>query len=519
MKIPVIVDLDIHKFSGSGISDYASGLTNCAFHNNNGKWELTQRASIDIIEDSSTIVGSDSRGRGIYYWETESNIFIVNDDTVYEATQDGGEVAGGSEISTGTERVTMLETIGTPRLVILDPENDEGWWVNTPASAVTAIAWGGLWPSTITHGGAILDGYLFVMDEDGIIYNSDVDDPTATTSSSFVEAERENDKGVYLGKHNEHIVVGGTRTLEFLYNARNPVGSPLNRREDVMHNIGFADGQGVWENGDIMYFVGSNTTGQLAVYRLENFVPTMISKDSLNSYLTQGLTQESLRVVLSGWSAMGQDTLIMTIYTLTGATPGTVLPKITLTYNSVTNIWGFIETAAGGHSYFPLMAFTKRTGGQNATDSARPGEGIFYNGDIVSVHDKLIPVDTLLGTDGVYEDGVYEADVYASGTSDAGTNISTVIRTGHIGADVRGYKFQSREYLHMDTTETSQTFTVKHADEGTTTFTTVGTIDSSYLQKELHQGGRFQQRNFQLEYSGDEQFFIESYAIDAEVGN
>lgn len=70
----------------------------------------------------------------------------------------------------------------------------------------------------------------------------------------------------------------------------------------------------------------------------------------------------------------------------------------------------------------------------------------------------------------------------------------------------------------MDTTENSQTFTVKHADEGTTTFTTTGTIDTSYLQKELHQGGRFVQRNFQLEYSGDEQFFLEGYGIDAELG-
>ena len=489
MKIPVIVDLDIHKFSGSGITDYASGLTNCAFHNNNGKWELTQRASIDISEDASTITGFDERGRGIYYWETESNLFIVNDDTVYEATQDGGEVAGGGEISSGTERVTMLETIGTRRLVILDAENNEGWWVNTPATAVTQISSAGVgtddhFPTVICHGGAILDGILFVMDEDGVIYNSEVDDPTKFLASSFIEAERENDKGVYLGKHSEHLAAFGTRTLEFFSNEGYVAGSPLQRRQDIMHNIGLADGLAVWENGDITYFVGSNTTGQLAVYRLEYFNPIPISNDTLNSYLTQGLTQESLRIVLSGWSAMGQDTLIMTIYTLTGASPGTIVPKLSLCYNSVTKIWSFINTSVAGHTNFPLIAFTKRTGGQNATASARRGEGIFHNGDIINVNDKLIPVDTLLGADGVYEDGVYEDDIYVNSSLDSGVNIDVTIRTGHVGVNVPGYKFQRRLYLHMDTTSTTQWFRIKMADENAS-FSSIrelsGTIDGAAL--------------------------------------
>jgi len=524
MKVPLIVDLDIHKFEGSTITDYASGLTNCAFHNNNGQIEVTQRASIDISEDASEISGLTDRGRGIYYWETETNLFIVNDDTVYEQTQDGGEVVAGGEISSGTERVTMLETIGTPRLVILDAENNEGWWVNTPASAVTQISAAGVgtydhFPTTLCHGGIILDGYLIVMDEDGVIYNSVVDRPDQFEATSFVEAERENDKGVYLGKHNEHATAFGTRTIEFLYDAKYSTGSILQRRDDIMHNIGCADGLGVWENGDTTYFLGSNTTGQIAVYKLENFNPVMISDDTLNSYFTQGLTQESIRVVFSGWSAMGQDTLIVTVYVLTGAAPGEIVPKLTLCYNSLADKWLFYNTQVNSHTLFPLIAFTKRTGGQNATTSARRGEGIFYNGDIINVNDRLIPVDTLLATTGVYEDGVYEVGVYLEASVGVGSNISTIMRTGHIDVGIRGYKFQDYEYLMMDTTNTSQIMTVKHADEGAMTFTTVGTIDTSSDKKELYQGGRFCQRNFQLEYSGDEQFFIDHLGLELGAGD
>lgn len=517
IDIELKVDLDLHEFSGSGITDYNSGLTNCAFHNNNGKWELTQRAAIDITEDASGITGLTDRARGIYYWEQESNLFIVNDDTVYEQTQDGGEVAGGSEISTGTERCTMLETIGTPRLVILDPENNEGWWVNTPASAVTAIA--SNFPTTLCHGGAILDGYLFVMDEDGIIYNSAVDDPTTFPATGFLEAERENDKGVYLGKHNEHIVAFGTRTMEFMYDAKNKAGSPLNRRDDVMHNIGCADGQGVWENGDITYFIGSNSTGELAIYKLENFQVTPISNGSLNSYLTQGLTQESLRIVLSGWSAMGQDMLVVTIYTLVGAAPGEISPKQTLSFNTLSGKFGFINTKVNGHTLFPLMAFTKRTGGQNATESARSGEGILYNGDILTVTDKMIPVDTVGATDGVYDEGVYDVDTYVASSSDVGTNIEAAIRTGDVDGGVRGFKFQNFEFVMMDNTQNSQTLTISHADGASTEFTVAGTVDTSLDKKELYSGGRFAQRNYQLEYAGDEQFFMSGYGADLEAGD
>lgn len=517
MDIEVKVDLDIHAFSGSGITNYESGLTNCILHNNNGQLEVTQRPAINISEDATTILALNNRGRGIYYWEVNNKLYIVHDNDLYETTQDSTRIAENTgAFSTGTERCTMLETIGVERLVILDSENNKGW-VMTAAKLLDQIA--SNFPSTIVHGGIILDGYLIVMDEDGIIYNSAVDDPTTFPATSFVEAERENDKGVYLGKHHNHAVAFGTRTIEFLYDAKNTSGSVLNRREDIMHNTGCADGLGVWENGDVTYFVGSGTTGQIAVYKLENFNITLISNDSMNSYLTQGITQESLRVVLNGVSMMGHDTLIMTIYTLTGAAPGEIDPKISFCYDSVTGQWGFIDTPLNSLTTFPLMAFTKRTGGQNAVEAARPGEGIFYNGSIFSVNDKLIPIDTLLGDDGVYEDGIYESDIYVSAASDVGSNIPITIRTGIVDGEIRGYKFQNSETVMMESTEESQTLTVSHSDETSNDFIVSGTIDTSEDRKETYAGGRFVKRGYQLEYAGSEQIFIEKFQADLEAGD
>lgn len=522
MDINLKVNLDIHAFSGSGITDYEAGLTNCILHKNkSGELEVTQRPSIDISEDSTAIGALNDRGRGIYYWETTSKLYIVHDNDLYETTQDSLRIPENSgTFSTGTERCQILETIGTPRLVILDSENNK-LWVMTATKILDQVTVN--MPATLVHGGAILDGYLFFMDEDGIIYNSEVDAPQTLPATGFVEAERENDKGVYLGKHNEHIVAFGTRTIEFLYDANNANGSPLNRRDDIMYNTGCADGLGVWENGDITYFVGSNTTGQVAIYKLENFQIAPISSDTMNSYLTQGLTQEGLRIVLNGWSAMGHDTIIMTIYVLTGTSPGEIVPKVSFSYDSITGLWGFCKTAVNGHEYFPIMAFTKRTGGQNATVSARTGEGIMYNGDIFNVNDKLIPVDTLLGSNGVYEADIYDTDVYVGAASDVGTNIDMVLRTGMVDGGIRGFKFQNYEFITMDRTENNQTLSVYHLDENddedSGVFELASEIDTSTVKKESYQGGRFARRNYQLEYSGNEQVFLEGFGADLEAGD
>jgi len=511
MKIPVITQLDIHSFSGSGVTTYEAGMTNVMAHDKNGRVRATQRPSIDISEDSTAISALNDRGRGIYYWEQNSKLYIVHDNDVYANSQN--TVAVGT-ISAGSARIQIVETIGTPRLVILDAENDEGW-VMSIGETVTQIA--SNFPTTLVHGGHVLDGYLIVMDEDGIIYNSAVDDPTNFPATGFLEAERDNDKGVYLGKHHDNIVAFGTRTIEFFYDASNSVGSPLNRRQDISYNVGCATGTGVWENGDKTYFVGSNPQGQLSIYKLEAFQVTQASTDTFSSYLTQGITQNSLKIVLNGISMMGNDVLIMTVYTLTG-TPGTILPKISFSFDTKKGIWGIINTSVNGHTTFPLMAWTKRTGGQNATIAARTGEGILYNGDIISINDNLIPVDTLLGNDGVFVTGVFEIDVFVGQTTNSGTNIPIKIRTGLQDGGTINYKFQSKETIVMESTATVQSLTIKHSDEEADNFDTGNVVDISLQRKEVYQGGRFIKRNYQLEFSGDEQIFIENVDVALQVG-
>ena len=222
--------------------------------------------------------------------------------------------------------------------------------------------------------------------------------------------------------------------------------------------------------------------------------------------------------MLNGISSMGHDTLLMTVYTVTGTSPGDIVPKVTISWDSRTGLWGFWTTTVNSLEYFPLMAFTKRTGGQNATVSARTGEGIMYNGDIINITDSLVPVDTVGGSAGVYADGVYEDDVYVGTSVATGENIPVIIRTGMQHGGTRKYKFQNSLSIITENLSSGKTMTVKMADEQNATFDTHGTIDLSQERKEIHQGGRFTKRNFQFEYTGDEQIYIDECELDLSGG-
>ena len=510
MKVNVAVSLNIREYSGSGITDYVSGNTNCISYEDDGSVITTQRSSIDISEDGVAI-GADSQGRGIFYWEENSKDYIVNNDSVYATSQNTSSL---QTISTGIEPVTILETIGTPYLVFLDAENDEGWYMNA-AESFTQFTTN--FPTTLAHGGAELDGYLFFMDEEGVIYNTDVND-ISISATSYITAERENDKGVYLGKHHEHLAAFLSRSIEFFYNASNTSGSPINRRPDITHSVGCSSGLSVWENGDTTYFIGSKTSSQMAVYELKNFQMSKISDEELSAFLTQAITQDGLNVRLSGLQMMGNDILIINIMSVTGSSPGSYVPNVSISFNAQTGQWGFIETALNSHDSFPLMATTRRTGGQNNSVTARTGVGIFYNGDIININDKMIPIDTVGGNDGVYEDGVYEDDIYTSGSDATGTNISTVIRTGLIDGNSSGYKTNKAININMKDTDNDQTMTIKRSKEKSDNFDTGKTINTAKARKQKRINGRFIRENIQLEYSGDEQFFIKNIDLELEAG-
>jgi hypothetical protein len=496
MNLNPVVNLEFKDFAGATITDRESGIVNGMIDESKGKPVLTQRPSININEIAAT-----AKGRAVYFWDSNNVLYLLNDDTIYKNTYAS---AIGTTITSGTQKCKFLQL--NTLLILIDPQDNKGYTITT-ADGVTAI--GGSFPADIAHGGAILDGYLFVMDSDGTIWNSDLNDASTFSAGNNIDTEREEDGGIYLGKHHDHLIALGERTAEFFYDNANPTNSPLNRREDIAYTIGCADGNSIWEESDTTVFVGSELSTGLSVYVLENFKFRIISNGAMDALLTQSLTRDNYSIFGSGFSANGHKFYIMTIHT----TPSTIDPEVTYVYDFKTGLWHEWETTINSLTNFPVIDWSIRAG-----QSVRSGTGILSNGDVVIVNNTYTPQDTIGANDYVlpatYVDAGYITDTAASGTA-----LAMKVRFGQFDGETNNNKFMHYLRPRMNNTANSQTLTVTWSDNNNDNFITGGTIDTQYQHGDLHRLGRFYRRNIELQYAGTEQLFIESLEVNVQIGS
>jgi len=504
-RLPIARDMQISNFIGGTITDFSSYMQNAMaekYESDTGeRLFVTQRPAINMIEDASDSVSKD-KGRGIYFWDVSDADYFINDDTIYKA----GYVITIGTISSGTKKCSFHE-VGS-LLVVVDPENNEVWTINT-AGTLTQVTDPDL-PTTIAGGGATLDGYLFLIDDDGVIQHSDLDDATSWDPLNFIEAEREADDGVYLARHHDHIVAMGRSTIEFFYNAGNATGATISRRQDIFYNIGCPYEEGVWEDGDNIFFLGRTQRGDFGIYSITNFKIKQISNPAFNTYLTNIYAESSFFPLFAGFSVRGHGFISVTIHT----TNSVVVPIYTLVYDIGTKIWGLwtsdlteLSTVNG----FPVTGWT-------TSSASRFGTGILTNGDLVTLKSTFDPVDTF---DIRYyvedQDDYVITDYIATFGTEGGSNIDLLCRMGHIDSNTNKNKFGATLEVVSDYTTDSQTLTVKWSDIDHSTFTSTRTLDLSKRQK-LSRIGMFNRRTYQLEYSGSEIVRLESLEYDVAGG-
>jgi len=496
MNLNPAVNLEFKDFAGATITDRETGIVNGMVDKSKGKPVVTQRPSINIDEVAVT-----AKGRAIYFWDANNVLYIVNDNTIYKNTYSG---AMGTTITAGTQKCKFLQL--NTLLILINKQDNKAYTITT-ADSVTAI--GGSFPAAFAHGGAILDGYFFIMDTSGVIWNSDLDDASTFSAGNSLDSEREEDGGIYLGKHHDHLVALGERTAEFFYDNANATNSPLNRREDIAYTIGCVDGYSVWEESDITVFVGSELSTGVSVYVLENFKFKIISNGAMGALLTQTLTRDNYSIFGSGFSANGHKFYIMTLHT----TPSAIDPEVTYIYDFSTGLWHEWETAINSLTNFPVIDWSIRAG-----QSVRSGTGILSNGDVVIINNTYSPQDTI-GANVYVTPATYVDAGYITDTGATGTAMTMKIRFGQYDGETNKNKFMHYLKPLMNKTVNSQTLTVKWSDDNNNDFITGGTIDTQYQHSDIHRLGRFYRRNIELEYSGTEQLFLESLEVDVQVGS
>ena len=258
--------------------------------------------------------------------------FGATNSTIYSDTTSKGDITGRAR--------GMIEVDFTGTATVVTASTDSSGWFFPAGGSLTEITdaqYPGEASRTTVGNFVSMDGYLFIMDTTGRIYNSDRTSITSWSGSYIEPTYNHPFVGVGLARHHNTVVAFGTSSFEFLKDVGNQDGSPLGR-EDAPYKIGAfrpnTNGVTIVNHGDDVYFVGSANVGGTAIYRIRGFKPEVVSPAVVNAQLE---VQEPQKATLSLARIWGKSILMV----LTNNTSGE-----TFAYNIEDDIW--FEMAKGG---------------------------------------------------------------------------------------------------------------------------------------------------------------------------
>lgn len=223
-------------------------------------------------------VGVSGTGRGIAYFNGYLYSAIGN-----KLYRDTTEVA---TLGNSSGRVGFTQFNGTyTALIALD--GVKGWVIKTDntVTEITDVDF----PTPHVPFPIFIDGYLFVAD-DGTddIYNCNLEDPLTWTAGNFITAELYPDQIKALAKNANYLVAIGEKTTEQFYDAALTGGSPLQRNDSAVQQVGTPAPSTVVQGDGEVIFVGTTDNGGRTVWLLKGFE----AKELATPQIRQSLTSE-----------------------------------------------------------------------------------------------------------------------------------------------------------------------------------------------------------------------------------
>lgn len=230
--------------------------------------------------------------RGSFMWK-DANIFAyaVGKDVLLYST-DSGEITTCSDVFTTTVGDVGFELFlydnGTVKLVVTD-----GLQLSTITSTGTVeVSTSPDLPTPHLPKCLYLDGYLFLAEKhSAALWNSNLNNPLLYTAGDFSLTEIQGDNILDFSRLNNYIVVFGSNTIEYFYDAGNESGSPLKRNDTPVKLNGFLGG--LSRAGNTLYFIGYNDYNLPDIFKLQDMTLETISSEAVRRYMSScGLSPE-----------------------------------------------------------------------------------------------------------------------------------------------------------------------------------------------------------------------------------
>lgn len=408
--------------------------------------------------------------RGFHYWEDEDKLFIATSDDIAIVTASTGVIVttlnaafgttsgtvGFCEFLFDTNNTKICATDGTT-LITIDSSN-------TKVVVVDADL-----PAPHLPQPVFLDGYLFLVKSDTAdIYNSDLNDPTAWTPGDFITAEMTADKVVAIANLNNYLVMFGTGSIEYFFDAANASGSPLQKYDTPHKYIGYISG--LAKHGNELLFIGNTGTGGPQVFVAKDLKVEPISTPPMRRAI-ESYTTANAAVISYG----GHDFYHVNVGSLS------------YQFDLDTKLW--TRTAFKGTAYMPITnaAVINITGVGNVCLTTHTDSTTLY----------------------YFKPTAYRDDA---------TNFTMQVTTDNMMFDTYRKKTCGRLLLIGDRTSTSANATVEWSDNDYQSWSTPRNIDMSLETPILSQLGQFRRRAFRVTWTQNLPMRWQHLELDLNMG-
>ena len=384
--------------------------------------------------------------------------------TIYNGTTSLGTITGKATAITET----IIST--TPTLVISSTDNT-GWYYDTGAglTQISDAQFPGNNSLTLAGTFAHMDGYAFIMDTDGGLWNSDLNSVTSWTSTGMLSVNSYPDKGVGCVRWRDKIMAFGSESTQFFINGNNPTGSPLTRVESMTFRIGCVNADAIVQIDDVVYWAGSGPRGDMRIYAFNGQVRHVSTHEIDAALVLAG----SVNISLTATAFYGRTFLIVNA------------SSVTYVYCVEENAW---------HEWNSTTRLWYKCAGQ-----ARSNQAAYAISD-ESTSGKVFTINPSSLT---YQDN--------------GSAFTARVQTSLIGEpNVR--TFWEEIEIMGDTQSSSSTLTISYSDDDYGSYTVLGTVDLSSTRPRITRCGAAYRRSWVLTHSANTPFRIEALAGRRSLG-
>ena len=220
---------------------------------------------------------SGSVGNAILVWSGQGSgtkiisAFGATDSSLYDGTTQLVTDAADTTAITGVaQEITETSLSGTATIGITSSDNT-GWHYQDGGTVtkITDAQFPGNASKTIAGSFAHMDGYSFILDTNGDLWNSDLNSISSYGANSSIPANSYPDLGVAAKRFKTYIIAFGTQSMQFFRNVGNPFGSPLQRDEGLTVKIGAISAKAMAEISDSIFFCGATPQGGLSIFQYD----------------------------------------------------------------------------------------------------------------------------------------------------------------------------------------------------------------------------------------------------------